>query len=273
MGTSWRASLVAEPAMETSSLALAIEARLDAVCAAMSPWREDSEISAFNRATAGERVILSPAFASVLVRALEIASLTRGAFDPTAGRGVPGRWRDLDFDPATRQLVQPGGLRLDLSAIAKGYGVDVLSDCLAQAGARAHLAEIGGEFAGRGVKPDGRPWWVALESLGANNQPQSVVALSDGALATSGYQTATGRPLGQVVDPRDGRPLAGDTLAVTVLAGCCMDADAFATGLLVLGADRGLAVADALGLAARFLVRTARGVEARFSSALRAMTD
>ena len=274
MGTSWRVSFADEAgAQKSEELTCAIEARLEEICAAMSTWREDSEIGRFNRAAAGTRMILSPAFAVVLGRALEIASLTGGAFDPTVGGGEPGRWRDLGFDPGTGQILQPGGLRLDLSAIAKGSGVDALSECLTQAGARAHLAEIGGEFVGRGAKPDGRPWWVALESLGGSAQPQSVVALGDMALATSGYRSAAGSPLGQVIDPRDGRPCAGDTLAVTVHAGCCMDADAFATGLLVLGADRGVDLADGLGLAARFLVRTARGVEARFSQVLQAMTD
>lgn len=278
MGTSWRATAVAGPDLDTAALAAAIHRDFEAVCDALSTWRPASEISRFNRAPAGSRVPVSGLFAAVLGRALEIAALTGGAFDPTVGgwrqgHDRIGRWRDVELDRRNRTATQPGGLVLELSAIAKGHAVDRLSARLAEAGAVSHLAEIGGEFVGRGVKPDRRPWWVALERLGSgrDGDPQTLVALSDAALATSGYRTRTGRPLGELIDPRSGRPYAGDTLAVSVLTGCCGDADAFATGLLVMGPEKGMAAADAHGLAARFLIRTRQGVEARLSRAMAAM--
>ncbi len=92
-------------------------------------------------------------------------------------------WQRLALDPSDQSALQPGGLALDLSAIAKGYAVDRISDLLADFGYAHHLVEIGGELRGRGVKPDHRPWWVGLEPAGS--AAEIVVALTDLAVASS----------------------------------------------------------------------------------------
>jgi thiamine biosynthesis lipoprotein len=153
---------------------------------------------------------------------------------------------------------QPGGARLDLSAIAKGYAVDSVAQRLASEGLVSYLVEIGGELRGRGVKPDGQPWWVSVEPPpGCPLQVTS--ALSGWAIATSGdyrrFFEHGGRRYAHTLDPRTGRPLDDPPASVSVLHAECMAADAWSTALMVLGAGRGLALCEREGLSAVFLLR------------------
>jgi thiamine biosynthesis lipoprotein len=216
--------------------------------------------------------------------ALALASATRGAFDPSIaplvdlwgfgpvparGAGLPTDleiaaararvgWRRLGLDAATGRLTQPGGVALDLSGIAKGYAVDRVAHLLEAAGIVSWLVEIGGELRGQGVKPDDTPWWVAIEQV-----PGLVVALHGLAVATSGdarrHFTQGGRIFGHTIDPRTGWPIADSLASVTVLHPRCMQADALATALAVLGPGAGMEHAARQGIAALFLLRDARG--------------
>lgn len=186
------------------------------------------------------------------------------------------------LDHASRSLYQPGGAILDLSSVAKGYAVDCLAQRLEALGVRHYLVEVGGELRGAGVKGDGQPWWVELEGVpdaaGAAGAPRvapgvalSVVALHGLAVATSGdyrrYFHHARRRASHTLDPRTGYPIANDVASVTVLAPTCMAADALSTALTVMGAEAGLAYADARGLAARFLLRTGDGLREVHSAA------
>ncbi len=303
MGTSWTVRCVGG---DPGRLRAGIEARLAHVDQQMSTWREDSDLSRFNALPAGATECLPASFQTVLACALATAEASGGAFDPTIGPLVdlwgfgplpaeqdgpppPERvaaararvdWRRLDYDAASGRLRQPGAVALDFSGIAKGYAVDLVAEGLAAAGIDSFLVEIGGELRGRGVKPDGSPWWVAVERPSATGAetPDYVVGLHDLAIATSGdYRRGfrhDGVLYGHTIDPRTGWPIGAEIAAVTVLHRQCMQADALATAIAVLGLPAGLEHATRHGIAALIVVREAEGrfVE-RLSPALRAMLD
>ncbi len=292
MGTTWSVKLIAAvsalPALERG-----IQARLDQVVAQMSTWERGSDISRYNRAGAGSRHTLPAEFAEVLDAALTLAADSDGAYDPTIGPlvdlwgfGPAGAcaqtptadaladarvrvgWRRLGYDAATRALTQPGGACLDLSSIAKGYGVDRVADWLLAQGVEHCLVEVGGELRGHGRRPDGSAWRVAVERPGSDGDAATaVIALDGDAIATSGdyrrYFDADGRRYAHTLDPRSGAPIDGELASVTVLHAQCMQADGLATALSVLGAREGLAYANRRGLAALFVVREGEGFVAR----------
>ena len=159
---------------------------------------------------------------------------------------------------------------LDLSAIAKGYGVDVVASLLRGRGFEAALIEVGGELYGFGRKPDGTPWRVLVESspdeeADTERLEPRVLVLDGLAVATSGDRwhaySEDGRRYSHTIDPRSGEPVTNAAAAVTVVATDTMHADGWATALTVMGAAEGHAFATRHGLAARFLQRTARGLQ------------
>jgi thiamine biosynthesis lipoprotein len=285
MGTSWSIRLAAPAAYDPAPLRRAVQARLDGLVLQMSHWRADSTLSGYNRAPAGSRTALPPDFANVMRAGLDIAARSDGAFDPTIGALVdlwgfgpqppiyrphkPGPaaplssdeaiaearshsgWHRTRLDPGTHLLDQPGGLRLDLSGIAKGYAVDAIAALLADHGIRNCLIEIGGELVGRGLRPDGEPWWVELENPAPDALPLFRVALHQLAVATSGDYVRGAHN----IDGRTGRPAAHGVVSVSVIHPSAMHADAWASVLTVLGADEGLVLATRENLAARIIVR------------------
>jgi thiamine biosynthesis lipoprotein len=246
----------------------------------MSHWAPTSLLSRFNRAAAGTWTALPADFARVMVRALAIAETTGGAFDPAIGRLVdawgfgpipiedlPGEpqieaamarsgWRHLALSTFTTprsatgtHLLQPGGIALDLSGIAKGYAVDAVAALLEAAGFVHHLVEIGGELVGAGMRPDGDPWWVDLETPTGTVLPPLRMALHGMAVATSGdYRRGA-----HTLDPRTGRAIDTGIVSASVIHRTAMDADAWATALTVLGPLAGLELAREHGLAARLV--------------------
>lgn len=300
MGTTWSVRLVAPARTDLHALHAAMQARLDLVVRQMSTWEPGSDITRFNHADAGTWHVLPAEFAQVLACALEIAEASDGAFDPSLGALVglwgfgadaqartppeaarlqqaqaDAGWRRITVDAGLR-VRQPGGLRLDLSAIAKGHGVDLVAARLRAAGIPGALVEVGGELYGYGRKPDGTGWRVLVEAGDeaddAHAEPR-VLALDGIAVATSGdrwhrYQHA-GRRYSHTLDPRSGRPVEHAPVAVSVVAADAMHADAWATALTVPGADAGLALAQQRGLAARFVERTDGGVRERMTDAFR----
>ena len=301
MGTTWSVKLVAPPTADAEALTAMAQRELDTVVRQMSPWEPLSDLSRYNRAAAGSWTALPPAFAQVLRCALEIAEATDGAFDPTLGglvdlwgfgpgpfSGAPPAVRDIADARETagrRRLIldgdnlfQPGGLRLDLNGVAKGFAVDQVAAALDRAGARSYLVEVGGELRGTGAKPDGQPWWVELERPPtANDGPRTLVALHGLSAATSGdyrrFFEHDGRRYAHTLDPATAAPVTHSTVSVTVLDPSCMRADAYATALTVMAPDAALAFAAAHGLAAMILANGSHGLEERLSPALTAMLD
>lgn len=278
MGTTWQVEAALPPDCRISEAALAdqIAMRLAALCAQMSHWDPDSCLSRFNRAAPGSTFVLPDDFAQVMACALAIAAASGGAFDPAIGRltGIwglgpdpaqappdaaaiamaraAGGWQTLAFDSAAQTLTQPGGVWLDLSGIAKGYAVDAIADLLGAAGIGHALVEIGGELSGRGLRPDGDPWWVELENPPACDATPLRIALHQLAVATSGDYLAGAHTL----DPGTGQPAVHATTAVSVLHPSCMVADAFATALSVLPPDTAQRLARQHGLPARIVARS-----------------
>lgn len=286
MGTTWRLKIAAPPGFDRAEILAAIETRLEAVLAQMSHWREDSLLGRFNRADGGEWSALPTAFAHVMAAALDVAERSSGAFDPAIGALVdiwghgpitierlptPGEveaarqvsgYHRLAFDAETGRLRQPGGVRLDLSGIAKGFAVDALADLLRARGCDHALVEIGGELVGRGLRPDGDPWWVDLETPAEGIAPLRV-ALHQLAVATSG-DYVRGR---HTIDPRSGLPVE-HAAAVSVIHPSAMLADAWATALSVHAPAQMQALATREALAVRALTRDGDAVREWISPAL-----
>lgn len=308
MGTTWHVTYLPDPATtDPDQVLAALEAELAAVDASMSTWREDSELSRFNRTPVGEWFSASPALLQVIERALAIGEASSGAYDVSVGPlvqlwgfgsrqrspGVPGpgelaaarervgqEWLELDVDNG--RLRKQRDLELDLSSIAKGYGVDRLAAELADQGVGDYLVEVGGEMRLAGQSPRGDQWRIAVErpapgrptSAGTVPGAQGValgLALSDIAVATSGdyrnFFKLEGRRYSHTLDPRTGYPVEHDLVSVTVLAKSCMDADAWATALVVLGAEEALALAERRGLAVYLIQRQGEALVTRHSSA------
>jgi FAD:protein FMN transferase len=285
-GTGWTVHYVGDVALER--VRAVIEDELAKIDAQMSQWARESTLSRFNRADAGEWVEIERGFASVVAAALDLAAKTGGAFDPTIGAladlwgfGPPGPqptptgaaietarsrggWQRLIFDPAGRRVPQPGGLALDLSGIAKGYAVDAVADALARIGIRHALVEIGGELVGRGIRPDGEPWWVDLEQPPNANLPTLRIGLHQIAVATSGNYVRGDHS----IDPRTGRPPTNGVVSVSVIADTAMRADALATAATILFPDLSPLGPD---LAARIVWRQGSAVREHLTPALLAM--
>ena len=299
MGTTWSVRMVVPGGRDLRAFHDGIDARLNEIIVQMSTWETGALISRFNRADAGSAFDLPGEFTAVLSCALDVARASDGAFDPTVGplvalwgfgahAGVQRRpaagelaairarcgWQRLDWQPG-QPLVQPGGLELDFSAIAKGYAVDHISAWLRHCGITAALVEVGGELHGYGTKPDGSPWRVLVETgpeeEAAGDWPARVLALDNLAVATSGdrfhhYADADGL-VSHSLDPRSGQPVTMTTAAVSVVAASAMHADAWATALTVLGHQAGLSLANERGIAARFVTRHPEGPREHLSAA------
>lgn len=271
-----------------------IRSTLDDVDAKMSTWKADSEISRFNRMGAGEEMIVSAETFEVLEAARRLGRETGGAFDVTVGPlvdlwgfGPSGssttappaaeveRAREkvgldlLELHPEDRTVSKPvGGVEVDLSAIAKGYAVDRVIGVLVDAGLERLMVEVGGEVKTRGRTAEERPWRIGIERpLVGTREVALRIPLVDAALASSGnyrnFIEMDGTTYGHEIDPRTGFPVAHRTRGVSVVTDSCMEADALATALMVMGADRGLAWAVERDLAALFFVDVAGEMEPR----------
>ena len=300
MGTSWSVVMQCPPASDLRRLHKAIEHCLDRVIAQMSTWEPDSEISQYNRGAPGSWHRLSFEFFSVLECALDIARASDGALDPTIGRlvglwgfganAIPGSagipdaasleaarhasgWHRLRLDAPSLSVCQPGGLHLDLSAIAKGFAADWVAMRLSELGIRNALVEVGGELVAMGTSERCAPWNILLESGDETDRVQPrVIALGQGAVATTGDlwhgERRGDRWVSHSLDPRTAEPIPAAVSAVTVVADSAMRADGWATALAVLGPSIGLQRATALNIPARFVVREGTTVTEHCTPAL-----
>ncbi|MCX2833550.1 FAD:protein FMN transferase [Microbulbifer thermotolerans] len=298
MGTSYHITLVDVPAtLEKTGLQQEIDAELVRVNQEMSTYIDDSELMRFNRGPVGEAVPVSAPLADVVALSLDIYQRSSGAFDITVGPLVNlwgfGPQPEPDQIPTAVEietlLAQIGSdaltvernpdritrsrpVEIDLSAIAKGHGVDRVALLLEARGARNYLVEIGGELRSRGKNPQGLDWRIGIESPDPSGRVvQRPIAISGKSVATSGdyrnYYERDGVRYAHSIDPRTGRPLQHRLASVTVIADDCAEADGLATALNVLGAEAGLQLAERENLAVFMLVKTDKGFEERYSSA------
>ncbi len=278
----------------------AVARALAGVDARMSSFRPDSELSRLNRHGPSPFPLSAPTFA-VLRAAHDVASASAGAFDASAGPLVdawgfgPGRnprvpekgelarlrervgYRMLELDPGTRSARKGHpGMALDLSGIAKGYGVDGAAQALEALGIRDYVVETGGEVRARGMNVHGAPWQVAIEEPQSGpRRPRCVVPLAGQSLATSGdyriFFQRHGQRYCHEIDPVAGSPVRHALTSVSVLANECAHADAWATALMILGPEEGYRCAERLGMGAYFITRGAEGLQERATPAFRAL--
>ena len=296
MGSTYTVKIVdarlTEP--QTEALKDEVDQRLQRVNRQMSHYQPDSELSRFNRAPANTPFKVSPEFARVVRQSLELNRRSHGAFDPTIGPIISlwgfGAETDMHVVPPDARLgaalketgcqhltVTPRDelvkdipeLQLNLSAIAKGFGVDEMAGVLRAHGLTNFYVSISGEVFTSGRNPKGGKWQVGISAPVLNWRPGdgtvAVLSVSGQAVSTSGdYQKffvdANGRRWCHIFDPKTGNPVQHNLGSVTVVADNCTSADGLSTALYVLGAEAGSRFIEAwTNAAALFIVRESEG--------------
>jgi thiamine biosynthesis lipoprotein len=286
------------PAVE--ALQAEIDKRLEQVNDQMSTYRPDSELSRFNASReVNQPFPVSAATTEVVLEALRINRVTDGALDVTVGplvnlwgfgpEGRPNKvpsaaelalrrvWTGIDkLSVEGNALVKSiPELYVDLSSIAKGYGVDVIAQYLQSQHVKNYMVDIGGEVRTRGHNGEKKPWRIAIErpTAGVEQQAHLVIEPGEMSIATSGdyrnYFEHDGVRYSHTIDPSTGKPINHNLVSVTVISPQCMTADGLSTGLNVLGPDRGMALANLMGIPVFMIVKTTNGFEERYSEAFK----
>lgn len=232
----------------TGSLKSSIDEALAEVDGEFSMFNPNSTVAAINR---GEDPLRSSMFEEVYRLAQRVRDDTDGAFDITVAPLV-NAW---GFGFKNEQLPTPEQVdsllkirnQMDFSAIAKGYGCDMVARALEAHGVKDYMVEIGGEVVTRGLNPQQQPWKIGVSKPSEDalpqdgNELQAILTVSDAAMATSGnyrnFYYKGGRKYAHTIDPRTGYPVQHELLSATVLAPRCAVADAYATAFMVLGLD------------------------------------
>ena len=291
MGTTYSVVLFSkDPRHSADKIQTKVDTVLERVNAQMSTYDPNSELSQFNQLSSTSPVVISRDLERVVSRALEIARQTDGALDITVGPLV-NLW---GFGPNAKPEQQPTAEELsvisekvgfeklsvsnhqlikshaemyvDLSTIAKGYGVDKVGKLMEQLGVNQYLIEIGGEILAKGGKPADANWKLAIERpISTERAVQEIVEFKEGALATSGdyrnYFEEEGRRYSHIIDPETGKPIQHNLISVSVYADDTMSADAYATALLVMGTEKAKAFAEENQLAVMLISKTDEGFE------------
>lgn len=281
MGTRYSAIFYPNSGCDLAVLSNALFVAVDRVDQQMSSWKPDSDLNRLNGAPLGNWVTLPQQVMQVLDMAQRIEARSGGAFDVSVGEAVAiwgfgahpakewpdpatspprhaaGRAFEIDMAMRRARLLRPASL--DLSGIAKGFGVDELGRVMARFGIIQWLVGIDGEMRAGGKKPDGSSWLIAHERpVPGMREAMGAFELTDLAVATSGtyrhFHTIGERTVSHTMNPRTGLPIPNAVSAVTVLAQTCMEADAWATALLVMGPEKGMPLARVMGLEAIFVL-------------------
>jgi len=287
MGTYYQISYVldarsqSDTRLTVQALQQEIDKRLELVNDQMSTYRPESELSRFNKAEKSQQV--SDATRYVVQAALDLFKQSDGAFDVTVGplvnlwgfgpdkrpdkvpsqalinekmQMVGSQYLSVQGNMLTKSMPE---VYVDLSSIAKGYGVDFIADYLQQLGISNYLVDIGGELRVKGVKPANQKWTLAIERPVAGQNVQRLIHIGDNAIATSGdyrnYFESDGIRYSHTIDPKTGKPIEHKLVSVTVIDKNCMLADGYATAITVLGPQAGLAFAEKRHLAVFLLVK------------------
>ena len=249
-----------------SDLTYSINAELAKVDQSLSPFNKQSIITAVNQ---NQEVKLNDMFLDVYQLAMKISKETDGAFDITVAPLVNawGFGFKNGIEPTKKQVdslmqiigyqkvsLEKGSIHktdprimLDCSAIAKGYGTDVVARLLRSKGINNFMIEIGGEIVTSGVNPEQKPWRVGIskpveDPQGVGQGVQSIIAITDKAMATSGnyrnFYYKDGKRYAHTIDPKTGYPVQHSILSATVFANSCAMADAYATSFMVMGVEK-----------------------------------
>jgi len=251
-----------------------IDSLLQAFNQSLSTYIENSAISTFNKngAVKPDKDFFLP----MLQKSQEVYLATNGAFDPTVGPlvnawgfGNEGKeatlpdsatidslrqyvgFNKLVFNQDTLYTTQPG-IKLNFSAIAKGFAVDLVGNYLKAQGLENYFVEIGGEVVAAGLSADGDPWITGIAEPQGQEQDRGVfvrLQFTNAAIATSGnyrnYRVVNGRMVAHTISPATGFPVLDGLLSASVVAPDCTTADAYSTAFMVLGLEKSKQVLNA----------------------------
>ncbi|WP_028323510.1 FAD:protein FMN transferase [Desulfatirhabdium butyrativorans] len=299
MGTTYHITIKAPFWNSMTSLDRSIREELAAVNKSMSVYDKESEISRFNAIEdTRQSMEISERFAEVLSLSKQVWDLTEGAFDPTVfplvriwgfytgnENGLPDEktleaihhqvgFGYVRFDDRNHIGKCIPEISLDLGAIAKGYGVDQIAAVIRKAGYTDFLVEIGGEVVASGRKASDQPWRIGInypDPAAPLDLVYKSLTLQNKAIATSGdyrnFRQIGGKRYAHIIDPRTGSPIDNGVVSVSVIADTCALADGLATGLMVMGHEKGIALVEGLpGTECLYLVKNAEGALQEFAS-------
>lgn len=301
MGTTYHVKVVAGSFQRTSFLKKKIDDRLKEINQSMSTYIKDSEINKFNMMQdVNKRFYMSDDFAQVMTVADNVYGISGGAWDGTVNplvnlwgfgkmkrEGFPtpeevravlpfvGFRNLIEFDSDNKYLrKRHPDVTLDLAAIAKGYGVDQISELVDKNGFKNYVVEIGGEIYASGTKADGTPWRVGINTPKAEaglTDVYKVLQLQNKAMATSGdyrnFFESGGQRFSHIINPKTGYPVNNGVVSVSVTADNCTLADGLATALMVIGPEKGIPLIDNLSeVEALFIVQENDGKLTAYAS-------
>ncbi len=294
MGSEWTVKLAGRIPVSGPALQAGVQARFDAVDRALSTYKPDSALSRFNANDDGEWQDIDPELAEVMAYGLSLAERSGGAYDITVGPLVnlwgfgpdPARdrapdpamieaarsrvgWRKVQVDVLHHRARKDPGVRIDLSSLGKGRGVDRVAEYLESQGVSNYLIDLSGKLRAHGRNASRQEWRVAVEQPAADDPggaPGIVparVSLGDSSIATSGdyrrYFESGGKHYSHIIDPRTGYPVTHATLSATATAATCMEADALATVFMVMPPDAALQLAQKSATPALLISREGQG--------------
>lgn len=273
MGTTFSVKFIGKENSDIAEIDEQINTLLKTVNQQMSTYIPDSELSLFNKSNSNKWMNISADLAKVINVAQNMSIQSNGLFDITIGPlvnlwgfGPDNKPQTIPTDSDIKILrnyvgyknvavrLTPPSVRkfnsnvyCDLSAIAKGFGVDKISEYLISKGFANHLVEIGGELRANGNKFND-DWKVGISTPSQSKQIQEIIKLNNLAMATSGdywnYFEENGVRYSHTINPLTGKPITHTLASVTVIAKTCMEADALATAIDVMGPELGLKFAE-----------------------------
>lgn len=296
MGTSYSVKMVSS-LTEARNAQVAVEGILSDINARMSTYLPRSDLSNFAAVSVNDMIPVAQTTVNVVARSLQIAEATNGYFDPTVaplvelwGFGPSSNAPAVPSDEAIRSQLNQLGYQaiivdsemqslgktdqrsLDLSAIAKGYAVDLVAEHLLVEGYDQFLVEVGGEMRVNGAKPDGSLWRIAIEAPNVDERKAiRIIEVGSGAIATSGdyrqFFEYQGKRFSHTINPHTGYPVDSALASVTVFAESAMDADAYATAFMAMGKINAIDFANENDIAAFFISR--HGDDFEFDSSVK----
>ncbi|AGB77436.1 membrane-associated lipoprotein involved in thiamine biosynthesis [Enterobacteriaceae bacterium strain FGI 57] len=288
MGTFWRVSVVDIDKKRADELRDKIQTQLDGDDQLLSTWKNDSALMRFNLSSSTAPWPVTEAMADIVTESLRIGQKTQGAMDVTIGplvnlwgfgpdkqpvstptqeqidaaKAKTGLQHLTVINTAGRQYLQKDlpELYVDLSTVGEGYAADHLARLMGQEGISRYLVSVGGALSSRGMNAEGRPWRVAIQKpTDKENAVQAIVDINGHGISTSGsyrnYYELDGQRISHVIDPQTGRPITHKLVSVTVIAPTALEADAWDTGLMVLGPEKAKEVVREQGLAVYMIMK------------------
>lgn len=286
MGTSYTIQLENKPDINPDMLSSQIDAILDEVDKSMSTWRDDSELSKINRTDSTQWINVSPDLLYVLELGQLVSRNTNGAFDITLDplidlwgfstheikQSIPDNeaieatlkkigYHYLTVDVKRKAIKKDIPLKINLSAIAKGFAVDKIARHLDSNSINTYLVEVGGEIRAKGTKKDGERWSIAVEEpMTQERRVHRIIKVTDQAIATSGdyrnFYEINGQHFSHTINPATGRPVTHNLASVTVIGSNAAYSDALATALMVMGPEKGYQFCNRYKIPAYFIIKS-----------------